>query len=83
MNEKVMSKANVLRILENNQRRSFVHVDIEIPPEKDQNKDTAIEASIEDVNKSPIGHGIGGAYFNSIIELVSIHNIHQNKGKYT
>ena len=54
--EKIMSKA-FGRILENSKRRSSVHVDIEIPHEKDQNKDTTIEASIEDVNKSPTSAG--------------------------
>ena len=47
------SNANILRVLENNQRRSSVHLDIEILPEKDKNKDTAIETTIEDVDKSP------------------------------
>ena len=52
-----MSNQSVLKVLENNQRRSSVHVDIEILPEENQNKDKAIEANIEDINKSPTSTG--------------------------
>ena len=47
-----MSNANVLEVLENNQRRSSVHLEIEILSERNSNKDKPIEGTI-DVNKSP------------------------------
>ena len=48
-----MAEANLLEALENNQRRSSVHLDMETPPEQNQSKDKTVGKAIEDNDYSP------------------------------
>ena len=48
-----MADANLLKVLENNQRRSSVHLNIETPPEQNQTKEKTAGKTIEDNDNSP------------------------------
>ena len=48
-----MMDANLKKVLENDQRRSSVHLDMEIPPEQNQTKDKTVEETIEDNDNPP------------------------------